>query len=167
MPEEEFARRVELLAVLTENFATRRASLLAQFAASAGNDNGCAGACVDLSQDAAPDNGTLPPLAKRALEHIDAHLTDPDLSVSRIAQALNVSSTYLAHIFATHTGVRMSRLIAERRVEMAKRLLATTDREVKQIAFSVGFSNAAWFSQVFRNRTGQTPGQYRRTQRPA
>lgn len=102
------------------------------------------------------------PQIERAIDYIDQHLADPRTNVASVARALGVNATYLSHIFSEGMGTRMSRYIASRRVQLAKKLLATTDWQVKRVAFESGHSNADWFSQVFHSYTGLTPCAYRR-----
>ena len=51
--------------------------------------------------------------------------------------------------------------VNEFRITQARKLL-TTDRSVSQVCFESGFNNLSHFNKVFRLRTGQTPGSYRR-----
>ena len=104
---------------------------------------------------------------KAAVQFIDDHLSDPTLNVARVAKELGINSTYLSHIFSEELGTRMSRFIAGRRVELAKRLLVSTNWQVKRIAFESGHNNADWFSQVFHAHAGITPCDYRRQVRQA
>lgn len=105
--------------------------------------------------------GTHPQI-QRAIAFIDQRLADPHTNVASVARALGVNATYLSHIFSEEMGTRMSRYIASRRIQIAKKLLATTDWQVKRVAFESGHSNADWFSQVFHSYTGMTPCAYRR-----
>jgi transcriptional regulator GlxA family with amidase domain len=56
----------------------------------------------------------------------------------------------------------MSEYIATRRIELAKKLLAATDSQVKEIAHQTGHASRAWFSQAFHAHTGLSPIEYRR-----
>lgn len=103
----------------------------------------------------------MPPKVRAAIAYIQANLTDPRLSVASVGRALEINSTYLAHLFARHMKKRMSAYIAACRVERAKTLLAGTTLQIKQVAAQCGFTNAEWFSQVFRANTGTTPIRYR------
>lgn len=115
--------------------------------------------------------GQIPPIPSphpqvdNILRFIEKHLADPTMNVGKIAEAMQLNPAYLSHLFAGQTGVRMGRYIAARRIELAKRLLATTDWQVKRIAFESGHGNADWFSQVFHAHEGMTPGDYRRRAR--
>ena len=145
LPEETISAHAELLALLAECLPR----CLATEAAEAG--------------DATPvDHAVSHPLVAKALAHIRKHLAEQDLTVARVAGALDVNDTYLGHLFAREIGERMSRYIARKRVERACHLLANTDWKIKRIAFACGFANASWFGQRFRAEVGQAPGDYRR-----
>lgn len=103
------------------------------------------------------------PQVLRALDYIRAHLSEQGMTVGSIAAALGNNSSYLAHLFAGQTGQRMSRFISAQRIRLAKTFLATTDWQIKRVAYESGHANADWFSHVFHTRAGLTPGDYRRT----
>jgi len=54
-----------------------------------------------------------------------------------------------------------SRDITQRQIEVAKRLLTTTDWRIKRIAFETSDANPNRFIQLFRTETGMTPVEYR------
>jgi AraC-like DNA-binding protein len=60
-------------------------------------------------------------------------------------------------------GTTLSKEIAKLRAEKASRDLASTDQRVADIAQSVGFTDPTVFSRAFKNWTGQSPQEYRRT----
>jgi YesN/AraC family two-component response regulator len=49
------------------------------------------------------------------------------------------------------------------RVDKAKKLLITTERNVKEIASEVGYENDGFFSRLFKKITGSTPAKWRET----
>ncbi len=158
--EASFERNVELLDILVESFLAGEADVLARLVPPRQ-------LAADSEAQRAAGNGNSDrkrpthPQVLRALEHIEQHLTDPDLTVARIARTLDINSTYLAHLFAEQIGRRMSRHISDLRMELAKNLLSTTDWQIKRVAFESGYANPDWFSHVFHVRAGLTPGQYR------
>ncbi len=97
-----------------------------------------------------------------AVAYIHEHLSEPDLTVASVAQAIGLNATYVAHMFSTLMGMHMRRFINVRRVQLAKILLTHTDWQVKQIAFATGHDSPQWFSHVFQVHAGTSPGQYRR-----
>jgi AraC-like DNA-binding protein len=160
MAEAAFERNVELLEVLVESFLTHEADLLSklvpreQLAADIAANPGAAGGKPAGNRSAHPQ-------VLRALDHIERNLTDPNLTVGRIARELDINSTYLAHLFSEQIGRRMSRHISDLRMQLAKNLLTTTDWQIKRVAYESGYANPDWFSHVFHARAGLTPGQYR------
>jgi transcriptional regulator GlxA family with amidase domain len=110
----------------------------------------------------AVDGAIRHPKVRQALQYIEEHIKEPGLTVGRIAEVLGITPTYLSQLFLRHTGEKMSRFIACRRVAMARHLLETTDWQVKRIAREAGFANPKWFFHVFGVIAGQTPSGYRR-----
>lgn len=101
------------------------------------------------------------PQVLRALQYIAAHLSEPSLTVGKVASVLGLCPTYLSELFVEQVGQRMSRFIASRRIELARKLLATTEWQIKRIALETGHANPNWFCHVFSAHTGLTPGEYR------
>jgi len=161
MAEEDFERHVEFLDILVEGFVISHADLLER---------------LPLPEQALAESDATPPhrtgetldrqshhpKVLKALEYIDAHLSDPKLTVGRIARELDVDSSYLGRLFADEVGQRMNWFIAARRVDLAKTLLTTTDWLIKQIAFETGHANPVWFCYVFQVHTGLSPSEYRK-----
>jgi AraC-like DNA-binding protein len=87
-----------------------------------------------------------------------AHWHAPALS-----DALNVSVRSL-HRHLADEGTSLQKIKTELRHNMACRELAQTDRQIKQIASHVGFQSEASFARAFKQWTGQSPAQYRRSQ---
>jgi AraC-like DNA-binding protein len=159
--DEEFQRDLGLLELLAECCVLRHGDVLertitplASAEASGLQENG-------LVKNA-ENRGSLHPQVAAAIGYVGRHLTDSQLSVEHIAHALEINSTYLGHLFAQQLGVRLHEYVTRRRMELAKQLLVTTDRQIKRIARETGHRNASWFSQVFRAETGLTPTAYRR-----
>ena len=104
-------------------------------------------------------------IIQRAMQIVDEHM-DEDLSLSRVAGELYISTTYFSRLFRTKTGKKFSDYLAEHRIERAKLLLATTDAPVTSVARQVGYPDANSFARLFKGRTGLTPSRYRQNSRP-
>ena len=61
-------------------------------------------------------------------------------------------------------GRGVKRVVSERRLLEAKRLLMFTVRTVEDIAYEIGFDDPAYFSRFFRERVGEAPAAWRRRQ---
>ena len=99
----------------------------------------------------------------RAKRVIEAHLQDPQLSPTFVAETMGVSARYLRMLFEQE-GEHLSRYIQRRRLERcAEQLRGSSASRVTltDIAFSYGFSSMAHFSRVFREHFGMTARQYR------
>ncbi|WP_072506515.1 helix-turn-helix domain-containing protein [Phaeobacter porticola] len=78
------------------------------------------------------------------------------------AAELAVSTTHLNRISHQATGQSASRLINERMLREARRLLIYTTLSAAQIAYELGYSDPAHFSRVFARSTGLPPHKFRR-----
>jgi AraC family transcriptional regulator len=97
---------------------------------------------------------------RAAIEYIEAHLNH-DLSIDSIAAAVTMSAFRFARGFKKATGRSPHQFLLERRVELAKDLLRSTDRKLADIAQAAGFANQSHFAAVFRQRCQTTPLAYR------
>lgn len=88
---------------------------------------------------------------------IEAHITDPRLTLERIAGANGMSLRYL-HVLFEACEMSVSEWIWNRRVQLAYDALARADgRTITSIAFDCGFSSSAHFSTMFRRKYGVSP----------
>ncbi len=55
----------------------------------------------------------------------------------------------------------VSELIETRKLIEAKRLLLSTDKSIAEIGFELGYSDKAYFTNVFKKKSGQTPSEFR------
>jgi AraC family transcriptional regulator len=106
-------------------------------------------------------------LASWRLRRIDKRLqeTGPPPSLGILAQLCNISVRQLTRGFRASRGCSIGHHIAQTRIEIAKRLLAS-DESVKSIAFELGFASPSSFSYAFRRATGAAPRQFRQRQYP-
>jgi AraC-like DNA-binding protein len=58
-------------------------------------------------------------------------------------------------------GKTVTDMIQERIVMEAKRLLFHSDLSVKEIGYSLGFEDAAYFNRAFKKKAGTTPLEFR------
>jgi AraC family transcriptional activator of pobA len=86
--------------------------------------------------------------------------------VSYYADRLNKSAKTLTRIFTGFNYSTPSMLIQERIIIEAKRLFCYTHLSVKEIAYDLGFNDAAHFSRFFKNTANLNPSDYRKQQLP-
>jgi AraC-like DNA-binding protein len=100
----------------------------------------------------------------RIINFIEAHMNDPDLTPTRIAEACKMTTRYLHHLFSDEDET-VARYILRRRLEACSRALqsgAQRGRTVTAIAFDYGFNSPTHFGRVFRAKFNVTPREYRR-----
>jgi AraC-like DNA-binding protein len=86
------------------------------------------------------------------------------MNVSEVARALHVCRTTLFRAFREELKQSPMEYLAGIRLEKAKELLRLTDRKLVAVARDSGYRDEKYFSRVFRQATGTTPGQYRMRQ---
>jgi AraC family transcriptional activator of pobA len=103
-------------------------------------------------------------LVERFRELIDQHYCQ-NLALPGYASMLAVSLAQLRTACVSTTGQSPTKMVHARLVTEAKRSLIFGATTTEQIAFSLGFSNAAYFTRFFRKEVGQTPSQFRSSAR--
>lgn len=91
---------------------------------------------------------------------IEAHYLQ-HLPLSRYAQLLGVTEARLNDVCRRIADMPSKRLVFERLMQEAKRLLLFTGSTVNEICYQLGFKDPAYFSRFFTRHAGQTPGEYR------
>jgi AraC-like DNA-binding protein/ligand-binding sensor protein len=83
------------------------------------------------------------------------------ISLREIADVSGLSAPYFSTIFKEEMGENLSGYLNRLRVERAAAMLLTTNLSISGIASACGFEDQSWFSKIFKNNTGYTPGKYR------
>ncbi|MGF1475695.1 MAG: helix-turn-helix domain-containing protein [Geminicoccaceae bacterium] len=103
----------------------------------------------------------LPPRSiRRARDFIEANLGE-ELSLAAIAGEACLSPHHFLRAFKAATGKTPHRYVQERRVDLCRRLLETTDLPLADIAYQCGFASQSHMTTVFGSAVGTTPGRYR------
>ena len=98
----------------------------------------------------------------KAINYIKQNFNNP-ITVEDIANVCFVSPSYLQHIFSKHRGHGINEEITRERLQYAEELLTSTDRQIKDIAYSSGFSNSDYFCTVFKKHYKVSPLKYRKS----
>ena len=91
---------------------------------------------------------------------IDAHYRE-DISMQDAAAALRYSDAYFCKLFKQCFKVNFSAYLNEYRVNRARQLMLDPRLNMKDIGAAVGYSDAIYFTRVFKRLPGQTPSEYR------
>ena len=104
---------------------------------------------------------TLSPAQKRDIaDYIHANLTS-NISVSDLAELVQMSPSHFARAFKISFGVTPYRFVMRERIAGAKGMLASTKLSSSQVSMAFGFASQSHFVKVFRQFTGVTPKQYK------
>jgi AraC family transcriptional activator of pobA len=82
-------------------------------------------------------------------------------SVGYLADLLNLSAKYLSSLLKQLTGLTTQQHIHGKLIEKAKGKLSATDMTVSEIAYSLGFEHSQSFSKLFKDKTNQSPLEFR------
>ncbi|QQO10496.1 helix-turn-helix domain-containing protein [Breznakiella homolactica] len=83
------------------------------------------------------------------------------ISLPEIAAASGLSAPYFSTIFKEEMGENLSSYLNRLRVEKASHLLTETMLSLSEIAGICGFEDQSWFSKIFKQYMGVSPGKYR------
>lgn len=115
-------------------------------------------------REATPHVWTKDERLKHVLEYIHSHIAK-DIDVDELASEACITKPYLIRIFKKELGTSPLQYINNKKVERAQLLLYTTDMPVKEIAYTLGFSDHSYFIRMFRKMSGITPQDYRERMR--
>jgi len=87
--------------------------------------------------------------------------------VERLAQVSGASEAHFARAFKQAFGVPPHRYLLTRRIERAKTLLRDTSLSITEIAFETGWNSLGTFGRIFRDITGESPGELRTREQAA
>lgn len=98
---------------------------------------------------------------ERGLRYIEQHYRTPRLRLQDVAEHVNMSPSYYSHLLTKATGQSFRQILKSVRLKHAKKLLAESTWTVQEITEHVGFTDANYFSRIFKEATGETPRAYR------
>ncbi|MFD2331036.1 helix-turn-helix domain-containing protein [Cohnella sp. GCM10020058] len=100
-------------------------------------------------------------IIEQARRFIHAHYMQ-SLSLHALAERHGLSAKSFSYLFRKHTGVFPIDYLIQHRMKRAQELLTMSDACIKQIAASVGYEDALYFSRLYKKHFGMAPSQSRR-----
>ena len=100
---------------------------------------------------------------KQCMDFILSHLTEPELDLTMICDALDVAPSTLNRLFREELGVSPGKFIQDTRKKEAQVLLLNTDFSVKELAARCGFADPNTFNRFIRRNMGMSPIAYRKS----
>lgn len=85
-----------------------------------------------------------------------------NINIEKLAEELNVGYSYFRQMFRKYTGISPTQYHLSLRIQKARDLLVSTDQSFKEIAIDLGFESYFYFSRIFKDKTGQSPMEFRK-----
>ena len=101
-------------------------------------------------------------ILKTAVDFIDSHYMDEEISLNTVANVANVSSNHFSALFSQNMGQTFIEYLTSLRMNKAKELLRCTGMRSSEIAGEIGYKDAHYFSYLFKKIQGMTPSDYRK-----
>jgi len=97
---------------------------------------------------------------RNLVKHLN-NFYEADVSKETIERVLNRKYEYLCQVFKKYAETNIHQYIHQLRAQRAKYLLHNTAKSIKEIAEEVGYSDAFYFSRMFKKIVGSAPQHYR------
>lgn len=101
-------------------------------------------------------------ILRTAVDFIDSHYMDEEISLNTVANVANVSSNHFSALFSQNRGQTFIEYLTTLRMNKAKELLRCTGMRSSEIAGEIGYKDAHYFSYLFKKTQGMTPSDYRK-----
>lgn len=92
---------------------------------------------------------------------MEDNLNDSDFGIPQICRGMAMSRAQLHRKITALTGKSTSIFIRSLRLHHAKKLLLTTDLNISEVAYDVGFKDPNYFSRTYAEEFGETPSETR------
>lgn len=101
-------------------------------------------------------------LCNEICDYIDTNYSNPELNVNLISNVFGISPTYVSVIFKKSKKENLIDRIINKRLEVSRELLRTTDLSIKTISTMVGYNNQYYFSASFKKKYGIVPSLWKK-----
>ncbi len=106
-------------------------------------------------------SGGLPIRQLRKVEDYVAENLAEEISIERLAELVELSSSHFSHVFKETTGVTPLHFVTRERITRAQQMIRETTRSLIEIGLEIGYASPSHFAQVFRRVVGVTPTEFR------
>lgn len=112
-----------------------------------------------LAASADPSTQRQDAFIRKLRKTLEDHINDEAFGIMQLARAMQVSRTQLHNKLKALTGKSTSQVIRTIRLQKAKVLLLSSDMNVSEVAYAVGFKNTTYFSSCFSEEFGIPPSE--------
>jgi len=82
-------------------------------------------------------------------------------TLQKLSDKFNISVSSICSMFSKNLNTTFSTYLTRKRMDLAAKMLTTTDELVKNISLDIGYDDYFYFCRVFKNSFGCTPTEYR------
>ena len=103
-------------------------------------------------------------LPARMVEELDTYIREncsDEISNTELGAIFGYHPFYISRMLKEKKGITLRQYVISYRLKAAKRMLETTAKTVNEIAEQLGFTDASYFTKVFKGELGETPKEYR------
>ena len=111
--------------------------------------------------DRSPEKDSVSRKLHVIMKFVHENYSQNSLTIQDIARNVFLSETYLCAFFKKATGKTLNEYITEVRIEKSKELLKDSNIKLYEVATRIGFSDANYFSTLFKKYTSCTPSEFR------
>lgn len=101
---------------------------------------------------------------KQIVTYIEDHYTK-DITIDDMAKLCNFSESHFMKFFKAHMGVTFVGYLNDFRLNIASKMLISTDLPILSIGMDVGYGNLSYFNRIFKRKFLITPSEFRKTSR--
>lgn len=98
---------------------------------------------------------------ERAVHYFNENYSK-NITIEQYASEHHMSNNWFIHCFKNIMKVTPMQYILSLRISAAKNYLDTTDKNINEIAYAIGYDNPLYFSRLFRKHTGLSPSEYKK-----
>lgn len=105
-----------------------------------------------------------PDLAEKMKDYLNSHVTDK-FKIEELCNYISKSKSHTIRIFKDAYGITPYAYVLNKKIGIAKDLLLNTNLSIKQISSNLSFTDEYYFSNIFKNKTGVSPFNYRKNKK--
>lgn len=98
---------------------------------------------------------------QKAFQYVNDHLRQ-QISLKDVANEIHLNPSYFSVLFKEQTRLTFSEYVTRKRIQIAKKLLLTTNLSIEEIAQEAGYQTTKYFIKLFKEYEGITPSKYRK-----
>jgi two-component system response regulator YesN len=114
--------------------------------------------CIDIIRE---NQKSSYPVVESVIGYLLKNYSDPNISLTSVAQRFKISEGYLSRLFKEYSGSNFNMYVFRLRMDQACRILSDTNTSVADAGIRCGYASARVFRRAFIRYTGIRPSEYR------